>query len=157
MKNYVIPILSLFLVVGIIAGCSSDASTEAMTAGFSEEEVVVTQVNDTKTTVAAKFNVILTNRTQRVMNIMFSEGTIVDAKTGEALVRFRPIVPDSYGSTSTIQLFTKQTQAVPVVTPLDLYGFNPKMHPQVMIKMFYNTDGYRLEATSGPIPVQSTK
>lgn len=156
MKNYVIPFLSLFVIAGIIVSCSSEVITDAMTAGFSAEEVVVTQVNDTKYTVAAKFNVILTNRTERVMNIMFSEGTIVDAKTGEALVRFRPIVPNSYGSISSIQLFTKQTQEVAVVTPLDLYGFNPKTHPQVIIKMFYNTAGYRLEAVSGPIPVQST-
>ncbi len=157
MKKHIVTLLTLTVCAGIIIGCSPDVSTDALQVGFSQMEVNVTEKKDNDFTSATKFTTIITNRTERVMNIVFSEATIVDAKTGEALVRFRPIVPESYGSTSTVQLFSKQTQEFPVVSPVDLYGFNPVQHPEVMIKVFFQTQGYRTEAVSGPVPVRRSK
>lgn len=157
MKNHVVTLLTMVLCAGFLASCTSDVVTDALHAGYSQPEVVVTEQKDGGYALAAKFTAVLTNRTERLMNVVFLEATIVDAQSGEALVRFRPIVPDSYGSTSTVQLYSGQTSEFPVVTPLDLYGFNPTMHPQVKMKVFYSTEGYRTEAVSGPIIVQTAK
>lgn len=156
-KNSFRSFFAVILLAGIVASCSTDAVTDAMQTGFSELSIGMKEPTPGEFIVSGKWKVILTNRTERVMNVVFREGTISDAETGEALVRFRPIVPDSYGATSTVQLFSKQTQEFDVVTPLDLSGFDPAKHPSVVVSMKYNTEGYRTESTSGPATVQTIK
>ncbi len=148
MPLFVLPALLL-----IVAGCSKDAPLAEMSFGFGPTTVTL-QKQGQDYTVSADITVNIINRTERGQNIAFLEGTLYNAADEKALVRFRPIIPDSYGSTSTAQMFPKQSRDFKVVTPLDLPGFDPARYPKVLVKLaFQTTEGIRNEVVSAPVVV----
>lgn len=137
----------------LVAGCSKEAPLAEMSFNYGPSSVTI-QKQGQDFIVSADITMNIINRTERGQNIAFLEGTLYDASNEKALVRFRPIIPDSYGSTSTAQMFPKQSRDFKVVTPLDLPGFDPARVPKVLVKLaFQTTEGIRSEVVSAPIVV----
>ena len=137
----------------ILSGCSSDAVTDSLAIQYGTIEISTEKSGNT-TTVNGTITVRLINRTEKQMNVGFLEGELISYATKETLVRFRPIIPDSYGSISTMRLLPKETRDVPVVMPLGLPAFDRATHPQVIVGLaFQTTDGYRTDVKSLPVTV----
>jgi hypothetical protein len=137
----------------VFTSCSKDVTTDSLSISIGTVSVTTEKVQE-KQNVTASFTVHLINRTEHGLNIAFLEGAIIDAKTNQGLVRFRPIIPESYGSISTAQLLPKQTKDFSVVTPPDLDAFDTATSPTVIVKMsFQTTDGYRADIVSAPVAV----
>lgn len=148
-------LLTVIILSFVITGCTSDAVTDSLSVHFSSASIT-TEKQQGKPVIAANMVVRLVNRTERGMNIVFIEGTLFDASTNKALVRFRPIIPDSYGSISTGQLLPKQVKDFSVVTPLGLDGSEAVNSKSVIVKLeVQTTDGYRTEVVSAPTPIAS--
>jgi hypothetical protein len=155
MKGYLSLVMLAVVTSSIVwLGCSSDPILDSLAIKFNKAAVTTEKV-DGKPTVTGEFEVQLVNRTERSMIIAFLEGTIVDAKTNLALVRFIPIIPNSYGSSgSKEQLIPKQAKAVTVVTPQGLDPFDAASSPIVIVKLsFQTTDGYRTDVVSQQVQV----
>ncbi|MFZ1730158.1 MAG: hypothetical protein WBQ23_14625 [Bacteroidota bacterium] len=137
----------------ILSACSSDAITDSLAIQYGEI-TIATEKSGNETTMNGMITVRLINRTEGQMNVGFLEGEIISAATNEVLLRFRPIIPDSYGSISTMRLLPKETRDVPVVLPLGLQAFDKSKHPQVIVSLsLQTTDGYRTDAKSLPVMV----
>lgn len=144
----ILPLAAILLV-----GCSSDATTDSLAIQYGPTKIAIEKAGS-ETNVSGTITVRLINRTEKQMNVGFLEGELISAATNEALLRFRPIIPDSYGSISTVRLLPKETREIPVVMPLGLQAFDPQKHPQVIVGLsFQTTDGYRTDAKSAPITV----
>ncbi|MDH7516691.1 MAG: hypothetical protein QHI48_12555 [Bacteroidota bacterium] len=146
--------LCIVSVLGILlCGCAEDVSTESLSILYGPISVTM-EKKDGKTSVAAEITVQLVNRTEHAMNVAFLEGTIYDAGTGKALARFRPIIPQSYGTISTGQLLPKQVKDFTVITPPELEAFPGASPTTAAVQLnFQTTDGYRTEVVSGSVPV----
>lgn len=150
----------IFASVGILcmfclflAGCSSDAVTDSLTVQYGQISLA-TEMKDTTPFLTANINVNLINRTERGMNVALLECAIYDAQTDLALIRFRPIIPQAYGSLTTVQLLPKQAREYPIVSPPALEAFDGRVHPKVVVKLsLQTTDGYRTEVASAPVAV----
>ncbi|PLX25452.1 MAG: hypothetical protein C0600_11960 [Ignavibacteria bacterium] len=137
----------------IFAGCSSDAITDSLFIQYGDIKVSTEKTGNTMN-VSGTITVRLINRTEKQMNVGFLEGEVLSAASSEALLRFRPIIPDSYGSISTVRLLPKETREVPVVMPIGLPAFDANKHPQVIVGLsFQTTDGYRTDVKSQPVTV----
>jgi len=150
-------IVSLGIIISIaaaVAGCSKDAITDSLSISYGNITVGM-EKKDGKQTINANITVKLLNRTEQGMNVAFIEGTFIDAKTKQAIARFRPIIPQSYGTISSAQLLPKQKKDVPVITPPELEPFNSTVTSVIVKISFQATDGYRTEVASAPIPVNS--
>ena len=144
-------ILGMFCL--LLAGCSSDPVTDTLSIQYGQISIG-TEMKNTTPILTANINVNVINRTERGINVAFLECAIYDAKTDLALVRFRPIIPQAYGSLTTVQLLPKQTREYPIVTPPGFEGFDGRVHPSVVVKLsFQTTDGYRTEVASAPVAV----
>ena len=156
MRLFVLPILALTLISSaLFVGCSSDAVTDSLNIQYGVVDIA-TETSGSSKVLNGTIAVKLINRTEKQMNVGFLEGEIVDAKTGEALLRFRPIIPDSYGSISTVRLLPKETREIPVVLPLGLQAFDASAHPNVQVGIsFQTTDGYRTTVHSNAVMVGS--
>lgn len=154
MKKRLTILLALFPMAALIlSACSSDAVTDSLAIQYGEISIA-TEKAGSETTVNGTITVRLINRTEKQMNVGFLEGEIISASTGETLLRFRPIIPDSYGSISTMRLLPKEARDVPVVTPLGLTAFDRTQHPQVVVGLsLQTTDGYRTDVKSLPVVV----
>ncbi len=146
--------VSVFAMLAILlAGCSSDAITDSLAISYGDITINSEKVGSERQ-MTATITVRLINRTEKQMNVGFLEGELISAATNEALLRFRPIIPDSYGSISTVRLLPKETRDVPVVMPLGLKAFDTKKHPQAIVGLaFQTTDGYRTDVKSMPVTV----
>jgi len=154
MKKRFAPVIAILpLALILLAGCSSDAITDSLAIQYGETKIAIEKAGN-QSNVNGTITVRLVNRTEKQMNIGFLEGELISAATNEALLRFRPIIPDSYGSISTVRLLPKETREIPVVLPRGLTAFDPQKHPQVIVGLsFQTTDGYRTDAKSMPITV----
>jgi hypothetical protein len=153
MKVRVIPILAILPLTMLISACTADAITDSLFINYGPISIATEKAGDQKT-MNGTITVRLINRTEKQMNVGFIEAELRDANTGEALLRFRPIIPDSYGSISTARLLPKETRDVPVVMPLGLTAFDASKHPTVIVGIsFQTTDGYRTDAKSHPVAV----
>lgn len=154
MKNRYVSVFAILpLALILLAGCSSDAVTDSLAVQFGPTKIAIEKAG-AETNVSGTITVRLINRTEKQMNVGFLEGELISASNNEALLRFRPIIPDSYGSISTVRLLPKETREVPVVMPLGLTAFDVEKHPQVIVGMsFQTTDGYRTDVKSAPITV----
>ncbi len=149
----ILAVLPLALVV--FSGCTADAVTDSLFITYGAV-TIATEKAGGQTTMNGNITIRLVNRTEKQMNVGFLEGEILDANSGEALIRFRPIIPDSYGSISTVRLLPKEVRDIPVVMPLGLSAFDVSRHPMVVVGMsFQTTDGYRADAKSLPVVVTS--
>ncbi len=138
----------------ILSACSADAITDSLAIQYGDITIATEKGSGNETTVNGTITVRMINRTEKQMNVGFLEGEIISASTNEVLLRFRPIIPDSYGSISTMRLLPKETRDVPVVMPLGLQAFDKSKHPQVIVSLsFQTTDGYRTDAKSLPVMV----
>jgi hypothetical protein len=137
-----------------ISGCSSvNPVTDSLFVDYGAITITTEKVGK-ETNLNANINVILKNRTERGMNIGFLDCTLLDAVTNQALIRFRPIIPDAYGSISTVQLIPNEKKEVPVVMPQGMSAFDVSASPKVLVKIsLQTTDGYRTDAVSGPVVV----
>ena len=156
MKHSVFPILAIILAgSALFVRCSSDAVTDSLNVQFGPVEIS-TEASGGSKVLNGKISVTLVNRTEKQINIGFLEGVITDAKSGDALIRFRPIIPDAYGSISTVRLLPKEVKDIPVVLPLGLQAFDPAAHPSVTVGLsFQTTDGYRTTVNSNAVMVSS--
>jgi len=146
----IVPVFSLFF-----TACSSDPLTNSLSIQYGKIEIKTEKVGE-RLRIDAAITVRLINRTERGMNIAFLEGVILDQNTEVAIARFRPIIPDSYGSISTAQLLPKQVKEFQVVTPRDLEPFNFTPNAPAVVKLsFQTTDGYRTEVVSAAVIIQS--
>ncbi len=154
MKKRIATLLALLPMAALIlTACSADAITDSLAIQYGEI-VIATEKAGSETTVNGTITVRLINRTEKQMNVGFLEGELISASTNESLLRFRPIIPDSYGSISTMRLLPKETRDVPVVMPLGLQAFDRYVHPQVIVNLsLQTTDGYRTDAKSLPVVV----
>lgn len=154
MKKRIATLLALLPMAALIlSACSSDAVTDSLAIQYGTIEIA-TEKAGSATTVNGTITVRLINRTEKQMNVGFLEGELISAATNEVLLRFRPIIPDSYGSISTMRLLPKETRDVPVVMPLGLQAFDRSKHPQVVVGLaFQTTDGYRTDVKSLPVTV----
>lgn len=154
MKKRIATLLALLPIAAlIITACSSDAITDSLAIEYGEI-LIATEKAGSETTVNGTITVRLINRTEKQMNVGFLEGELISVATGESVLRFRPIIPDSYGSISTLRLLPKEARDVPVVMPLGLQAFDRAKHPQVVVGMsFQTTDGYRTDVKSLPVTV----
>ena len=143
----------LFVSALIVCGCSQDPSTDALSIQYGTVSVTV-EKRDGKQKLDASMTVRLINRTEHAMSVAFLEGSIIDASTNLAVARFRPIIPQSYGTISSAQLVPKQVKDVTAIIPPDLDAFDASKSPRVLVKMsFQTTDGYRAEVASAPFAV----
>lgn len=154
MKKRIATLLALLPMAALIlSACSSDAVTDSLAIQYGTIEIA-TEKSGSETTVNGTITVRLINRTEKQMNVGFLEGELISYATKETLLRFRPIIPDSYGSISTMRLLPKETRDVPVVIPLGLQAFDRATHPQVIVGLaFQTTDGYRTDVKSLPVTV----
>ena len=154
MKNRFVSVFAILpMALIILAGCSSDAVTDSLSIQYGAI-TIATEKSGTGRQVTANIAVRLINRTEKQMNVGFLEGELISAATNEALLRFRPIIPDSYGSISTVRLLPKETREIPVVIPLGLTAFDTQKHPQAIVGLsFQTTDGYRTDVKSMPVTV----
>ena len=151
---YSLGILTLIVTSIVWHGCSSDPILDSLAIQFNKVAVATEKI-DGKPTFTGDFEIQMVNRTEHGLMIAFLEGTIYDAQTNLALIRFLPIIPNSYGSSgSREQLLPKQSKAIRVVTPQGLDPFDPSSSPTVIVKMsFQTTDGYRTDVVSKPVQV----
>lgn len=153
MKARFLPIIAILPLAFILGACTADAVTDSLFINYGPISISTEKAGG-QTTMNGSITIRLINRTEKQMNIGFLEAELLDANTGEALVRFRPIIPDSYGSISTARLLPKETRDIPVVMPLGLAAFDLAKHPMVIVGMsFQTTDGYRADAKSLPVIV----
>ncbi len=153
MKARFLPIIAILPLAFILGACTADAVTDSLFINYGPISISTEKAGG-QTTMNGSITIRLINRTEKQMNIGFLEAELLDANTGEALVRFRPIIPDSYGSISTARLLPKETRDIPVVMPLGLAAFDLSKHPMVIVGMsFQTTDGYRADAKSLPVIV----
>lgn len=154
MKKRIATLLALLPMAALIlAACSADAVTDSLAIQYGEITIATEKAGD-EVTVNGTITVRLINLTEKQMNVGFMEGELISASTNESLLRFRPIIPDSYGSISTMRLLPKETRDVPVVMPLGLQAFDRYVHPQVIVSLsLQTTDGYRTEVKSLPVVV----
>ncbi|MBR9976798.1 MAG: hypothetical protein KFH87_01810 [Bacteroidetes bacterium] len=146
---FVLPAMAVLL----LTSCSSDAITDSLAIQYGEI-TIATEKAGSETNLNGTITVRLINRTEKQMNVGFLEAELVSATTNEVLQRFRPIIPDSYGSISTMRLLPKETRDVPVVIPPGIQAFDAKRHTQVVVGItFQTTDGYRTHEKSLPVPV----
>jgi hypothetical protein len=136
-----------------LAACTADVSTDSLAIQYGEVKIVV-ENSAGKKALSGNFTVRLINRTEKQMNVGFLEAEIISGATKEKLVTFRPIIPDAYGSISTVRLLPKETKDVPVVLPYGLDAFDTSVHTTVSVGMFFQTtDGYRATIHSDAVPV----
>lgn len=156
MKKRLLPLFALLPTMMLVfAGCSSDAITDSLFIQYGDIKISTEKAGNTMN-VSGTITVRLINRTEKQMNVGFLEGEVLSASSAEALLRFRPIIPDSYGSISTVRLLPKETREVPVVMPLGLPAFDAQKYPQVIVGLsFQTTDGYRTDVKSQPVTVTS--
>lgn len=154
MKKRIATLLALLPMAALIlTACSADAITDSLAIQYGEISIATEKAGD-ELTVNGTITVRLINLTEKQMNVGFMEGELISASTNESLLRFRPIIPDSYGSISTMRLLPKETRDVPVVMPLGLQAFDRYVHPQVIVSLsLQTTDGYRTEVKSLPVVV----
>jgi hypothetical protein len=154
MKKRIATLLALLPMAALIlTACSADAVTDSLAIQYGEITIATEKAGD-EVTVNGTITVRLINLTEKQMNVGFMEGELISASTNESLLRFRPIIPDSYGSISTMRLLPKETRDVPVVMPLGLQAFDRYVHPQVIVSLsLQTTDGYRTEVKSLPVVV----
>jgi hypothetical protein len=154
MKNRFVSVFAILpLALVLLAGCSSDAVTDSLAIQYGDITITAEKVGAQRQ-VSGTITVQLVNRTEKQMNVGFLEGELISGSTNEALVRFRPIIPDSYGSISTVRLLPKETREIPVVMPLGLQAFDTKKHASVIVGLaFQTTDGYRTDVKSMPVTV----
>jgi len=146
-------VLSLAVTVLLISCSSKEVETQALHASFKEIKVV-TKTAGGKNGTRVEMVMRLRNRTEHTMQVGFVEATVYSTVDGKALLRFRPIVPEAYGTMSLVQLLPKQTKDFPVVSAPNLSGFDLAEHPQVIIEMALTTsDGFRTKVRSAQVPV----
>jgi len=152
-RRFLTPLGMLCALAFLAGGCTSDVSTEQLSISFKDISVVM-EKKDGANSLTANLVVPLVNRTERAMNVAFLEGSIIDASTSKVLARFRPIIPQSYGTISSAALLPKQVKDFPVITPPELEPFNTTTSPSVLISInFQTTDGFRTTKDSAPVAV----
>ena len=155
MKTFFPAAAVMILTIALFASCTSDAVTDSLAIQYTKVEIT-TEESGGSTTVNANITVRLINRTEKEMNVGFIEAEILSGNSDEALLRFRPIIPDAYGSISTVRLLPKETKEVPVVLPLGLKAWDLSKHPSARIGIqFQTTDGYRTNVHSNKVGVTS--
>jgi hypothetical protein len=150
------PIVSLIVLFIItLAGCSTPQFDQSMKITFKTVDVTATKTGNV-TVLGASTVVSFSNRTEKALNIAIEEGTFLDNDGKKSLLRFRPIVPESYGSFASIQLLPMQVKEVTIVTPPDMEPFDLTKHTNVRIKYNITTsEGYRTEVISAAYPIQN--
>lgn len=156
MKARILSVLTVFpVLLLLLSGCTADAITDSLAVNYGPISIA-TEKSGAEVTLNGNITLRLINRTEKQMNVGFLEAELLDASTGQALVRFRPIIPDSYGSISTARLLPKETKDIPVVMPLGLSAFDVTKHPTVIVGIsLQTTDGYRTDVKSLPVAVTS--
>jgi hypothetical protein len=145
---------SLFALLFVVGGCSKDAVTDSIAVQYEKIDVWTESPSPQSKFVRAKITVKIINRTEKSLKVGALEGAIFSPKTNTSLARFRPIIPEAYGTMSEIDLLPKQTKDFIIETPPDLKGFDLSADPQVIVKIsFTTTDGFRTEAISAEVPV----
>lgn len=141
------------VVTAVIVGCSADPSTDSLTVQYKNVRVF-SETIEGKLLLTAEMTMHIINRTEHGMNIIFVDGSILDAKTNTQLLTFRPIIPDSYGSVSTAQLLPKQTKDFTIVTPPDSDPFSATGVSTAIVKLsILTSDEYRTEIASSPVAI----
>ena len=153
-RRLIVSLGTILTIAAVVAGCSKDAITDSLSISYGAITVGM-EKKDGKPNLNANITVRMINRTEQGMNVAFIEGTIIDAKTNQAIARFRPIIPQSYGTISSAQLLPKQKKDIPVITPPELEPFTTTVANVIVKISFQTTDGYRTEVASGPVPVAS--
>jgi len=146
-------LLSLAVAAFFISCSSKEVETQALRASFKEIKVI-TKSAEGRDGTRVEMVMRLQNRTEHTMQVGFVETTVYSTVDGKALLRFRPIVPEAYGTMSLVQLLPKQTKDFPVVSAPNLSAFDLAEHPQVIIEMALTTsDGFRTKVRSAQVPV----
>lgn len=150
--NYIASIvLCSCICVPIFFGCSSDVTTDSLAVQYQKIDV---WTEGQPKVVRAKITVRLINRTEKSLKVGAVEGALYSPRTNTSLARFRPIIPEAYGTMSEVDLLPKQSKDFLIETPPDLQGFDISNDPQVIVKLQFTTsDGYRTEAVSAEAAV----
>ncbi len=152
MKQSVL-LLSLAVAALFTSCASKEVETKALRASFKEIKVI-TKPGAGSNGTRVEMVMHLDNRTEHTMQVGFVETTVYSAVDGKALLRFRPIVPEAYGTMSLVQLLPKQAKDFPVVSAPNLSAFDLTQHPQVIVEMALTTsDGFRTKVRSAQVPV----
>jgi hypothetical protein len=137
----------------VIVGCSQDVSTDSLSVMFKNVSVLSETVQG-KQVITSEMVIHVINRTEHGMNIILVDGTILDAATNTQMLTFRPIVPNSYGAVSTVQLLPKQTKDFTIVTPPDGDPFSTRGATTAIVKLsILTSDQYRTEIVSQPVAI----
>ncbi len=152
MKRTLSAILCVILAIAVNS-CSTPQFDQSLTIDFKTVDVQATKA-DNATVLTATTVVHFSNRTEKAKNIAIEEGTFYDASGKKSLLRFRPIVPESYGSFATVGLLPMQERDVTIVTPPDMEPFDVEKYPTVRIKYNVTTsDGFRTEVMSSEFAI----
>lgn len=155
-KRFIIFFYSCLILLIASYGCSKDAITDSIAVQYQKIEIWKESPSGMPSVVRAKIVVRIINRTEKSLKVGAVEGSLVSPRNGTSLARFRPIIPDAYGTMSEVDLLPKQTREYLVETPPDLKGFDLSNEPQVIVKLSFTTsDGYRTEVASAEVPVGS--
>lgn len=156
MRTLILSLLgSCCLLLAGISGCSSTVDTTPLVVTFDNIDVRSETVDNAKT-LSAVMKVRVVNLNEKTVNIKFTEAEFIDTVSNVSQLRFRPIIPESYGSLSTLQLLSKQKATVEIVAPQGLIPFDVEQHPIVAIRLhIVTTDGYRTEVMSPAVRISS--
>ncbi len=145
---------ALLLLLLFAAGCSKDVVTDSIMVQYGTIELWNEKPATGAQIIRGKITVRITNRTEKSLKIGAEEGSFYDPRSKTAIARFRPIIPNAYGTMSEVDLLPKQTKEWMVETPPDLQGINVAATPNVVVKLSFTTsDGYRTDVTSAEVPV----
>ncbi len=152
MRTLLLSILgSCCLLLAGFGGCSSTVDTTPLSVTFDNVEIR----SEAGATLAASMNVHVVNLSEKTVNIKFTEAEFVDTLENRSLLRFRPIIPESYGSLSTLQLLSKDKKTVEIVAPMGMESFTDlEQHPVVAVRLsIVTTDGYRTQVMSPAVRI----
>lgn len=155
MKRTLLPLLiALTVVIVILGGCSKEVITDSLAVTYGKMEVWTESPAKRPMVIRGKFDVQIVNRTEKSLSVGAVEGVLINPRTKTAIARFRPIIPEAYGTMSEVAFLPKQTKSILVETPPDLEGFDVDKVTSVLVQLFFtSTDGYRTDLTSNEVPV----
>ncbi len=151
-----VPVFFCLFILIIIYGCSKDVITDSIAVQYGKIEIWSETQSGKQTAIRGKISVRIINRTEKSLMVGAVEGSFINPRTKTTVARFRPIIPEAYGTMSQVDLLPKQTKEYLIETPPDLEGFDVKAVPNVIVQLHFTTsDGYRTDVTSAEVPVTS--